>query len=62
MGFCNLCDPPARIPDEEIALHLKTEHDLDLDAEVQKWPDGGWVVHDLSLEPDDFAADERQGP
>lgn len=38
----------------DLALHLRVEHDFDMDAEVEKWPDGAWVIHDQTLTPDDF--------
>lgn len=52
MGHCNLCHED--VPDEELVRHTLVEHDIDIDAEVEKWPDGEWVVYDQTLEPKDF--------
>jgi hypothetical protein len=55
MGRCFLCEPPTDVDDEHLLGHMLVEHNLDVDKEVEKWPDGEWVVHDNALEPDDFA-------
>lgn len=51
-AFCNLCDPPRRMPLEEIVQHLDRVHGQTVEFET--WPDGEVVIHDDSLEPRDF--------
>jgi hypothetical protein len=54
--FCNLCSPPARLPIEDAAEHFDREHDVDLAAMMREasWPDGGAVIIDKTLSPEDF--------
>lgn len=59
--FCNLCSPPSRHEDAELAEHMWVEHGFDLPAALRDaptWPDGGLVIVDKSLEPADFADPE----
>jgi hypothetical protein len=48
---CALCGENVSV--EELLLHLRVEHDMDV--EPATWPDGRYVVIDTTLEPDDFA-------
>lgn len=32
-GWCNLCKPAARIPMEDLFVHLRVEHDFDEEPE-----------------------------
>lgn len=38
----------------EMVTHLHTAHGVDLDADLERWPDGDPVVVDATLEPEDF--------
>lgn len=49
---CNLCDGDFTMEEEDVFLHMRIEHDLDLEPET--WPDGQLVVVDETLEPEDF--------
>jgi hypothetical protein len=49
-GTCRICGK--RMPLREIVQHLCDEHGCKVPL---KWPDGGWVVVDRTLEPKDFA-------
>jgi hypothetical protein len=55
--FCNLCDPPTRHSEQEIAEHMAREHDFDLPAALREasWPDGGAIIIDKTLTPEDFS-------
>lgn len=52
-AFCQLCQPPRRLPLDALWEHLRIVHDLD--AEFAEWPDGSPVIIDSTLEPEDFA-------
>lgn len=54
MGECFKCSPPAHVPDEEMGQHLLDVHGIDVEAEVERWPDGAPVIIDNTLEADDF--------
>lgn len=54
MARCLLCDPPASMPDEEMYEHFLHVHDYDIAKEVEKWPDGEWVIVHKDPEPEDF--------
>lgn len=56
MGRCFLCDPPSDVEDEDLLGHIRAAHGLDVAEEIEKWPDGEWVVHDETLDPEDFHA------
>jgi hypothetical protein len=55
----NLDEPRAQclvcgewMPLDEIMVHVRVEHDLDV--EFAEWPDGSPVVIDETLQPEDF--------
>lgn len=51
MANCLICgDTP---PDSEIWDHLRLMHP-DHWGDGERWPDGEPVIHDLTLQPDDF--------
>lgn len=53
-GWCNLCDGPLEGGSlEEILDHLRVMHP-DQYEPPERWPDGGLVIHDDTLTPDDF--------
>lgn len=52
---CHVCDPHVWLPIAEMLVHFRVEHDIDIEEDVAKWPDGEWVVVDTTLEPEDFA-------
>jgi len=56
MATCHLCgDNP---PDLEMWEHLRVMHPAEWGDGPARWPDGEPVIHDLTLEPDDFGADD----
>jgi len=55
VGTCHVCRPPAYVDDEEAMDHLRLMHPDEWGDGPQRWPDGQVVVHDETLEPEDFA-------
>ncbi len=35
----------------QFLVHMRIEHDIDVEATFEKWPDGEWVIHDETLSP-----------
>ena len=52
-AWCNVCEPPRRLPLTAIGEHLLDEHGIDVD-DATRWPDGELVIVDKTLEPEDF--------
>ena len=51
MAACNLCG--AHPPDSEVGDHLRLFHP-DAFADIERWPDGRYVIYDDTLQPGDF--------
>ena len=58
MATCLVCQPPEDMPDSEILRHLRLMHPAVYDPQrdaPERWPDGGYVVTDATVEgPDDI--------
>lgn len=55
MATCFLCPPEDnKLPDEDMLSHLRVIHPDAYGDGPERWPDGGLVVHDMTLEPGDF--------
>jgi hypothetical protein len=57
MGHCNLCDEP--VEDRDIIDHIRLIHPVEYDGGPAMWPDGGLVILDSTLAPDDFTEGEH---
>lgn len=57
MGHCNLCDEP--VEDRDIMDHIRVTHPVEYDGGPALWPDGGLVILDSTLAPDDFTQGEH---
>jgi hypothetical protein len=53
MGICHLCQETP--PDAELLDHLRVMHPDAYADGPQRWPDGGLVIVDETVEPGDFA-------
>jgi hypothetical protein len=54
MATCHLCPPGDDwVPDFDVANHLRVVHP-DVNDAPERWPDGQIVIHDLTLDPEDF--------
>lgn len=51
-GRCELCKE--MFPISEILEHLRLFHPDEYGDGPETWPDGTIVIHDTTLEPDDF--------
>lgn len=51
MAYCLMCSES--IPDDALLEHLRLIHP-EFFNELERWPDGGIVVHDDTLEPEEF--------
>lgn len=59
MASCHLCgDTP---PDLEMWEHLRVMHPAEWGDGPARWPDGEPVIHDMTLEPDDFGGGDAEG-
>jgi hypothetical protein len=58
MGACHLC--PEMPPDTELLDHLRVMHPDAYGDGPLRWPDGGVVVVDETVEPSDFGSDGGQ--
>lgn len=56
VGRCELCRET--VPDPELLDHLRVLHPAEYGDGPARWPDGGVVIEDATLEPRDFGAEE----
>lgn len=54
MGTCLVCPDLPHVPDAGLLDHLRLLHPDHYGDGPQRWPDGGVVVHDLTLSMSDF--------
>jgi hypothetical protein len=52
MGNCNLCRE--HVEDDHLLAHLRVLHPNEYGDGPERWPDGNIVVHDQTLEPEEF--------
>lgn len=51
-GHCHVCEQP--VPSVELLDHIRVLHPEQYGDGPQRWPDGGLVIVDDSLTPDEF--------
>jgi hypothetical protein len=55
MATCFLCPPEDnKLDDDHMLEHLRVMHPDAYGDGPERWPDGGMVVHDMTLDPGDF--------
>lgn len=55
---CALCQPLQHLAHHELLDHIRVLHPEHYGDGPARWPDGGLVIEDTTLEPRDFLPDE----
>lgn len=51
-GWCAICQEP--VPTHDLLGHLRVMHPAEYGDGPERWPDGGLVVLDATLTPEEF--------